>query len=37
MSLSQDKEGNKLFEITPDIMLGKLHTMGPNLIFMYLV
>lgn len=32
MPLSQDKESNKLFEITPDIMLGELHRVSPNLI-----
>lgn len=32
MPLSQDKESNKLFEITPEIMLGELHRVGPNLI-----
>lgn len=31
MPLSQDKEGNKLFEITPD-MLAELHRIGPYLI-----
>lgn len=31
MPLSQGKEGNKLFEITPDITLGELHRMGPKL------
>lgn len=30
MPLSQE-EGNKLFENTPDIMLGELHRMGPKL------
>lgn len=32
MPLSQDKKGNKLFEITADIMLAELHRMGPNVI-----
>lgn len=32
MPLSQCKECNKLFGITPDIMLGELHRMGPDLI-----
>lgn len=32
MSLSQDKEGYKLFEITPDIMLDEWHRMGSNQI-----